>query len=138
MGAFSDVPGLVSTGNISPYRFVKADTSADNSAAQASAVTDKILGVTDQSTRQFDSAYHAISGDPITLQGGDVVLIEVGASVTRGALLQPDSNGKAITAVTTATGAGVTNSQPLVALESGGADGVIIRAFWSKNTTAYN
>ena len=78
--------------------------------------------MSDGSTRAFNSANHAETGDPITLQGGDVVLVEAGGNITRGAMVESDSDGKAITATTT-TGL---NYQGYVALQSA-ASGTIIR-----------
>jgi hypothetical protein len=122
MGSFSDTPALIAGGTIAPYRFVRPSTSADDTGLQSAAITTPVLGVTDGSTKAFNSANHAETGDPITLQGGDVVLVEAGGNITRGAMVESDSDGKAITATTT-TGL---NYQGYVALQSA-ASGTIIR-----------
>lgn len=125
MGSFSDTPALIAGGTIAPFRFVKPSTSADDTGLQQTAGTLACLGVTDGSTKAFNSANHAESGDPITLQGGDVVLVEVGSGgVTRGDTLESDSSGKAITGLTTTT---TRRYQAYVALQSGAA-GEIVRA----------
>jgi len=126
MGSFSDTPALIAGGTIRPYRFVKCSTAADDTGLEAAEITTPILGVADGSTRRFDSANHAEVvggvGDPITLQGGDVVLVEAGGNITRGAMVQSDSVGRAITATSTAG----LNYQGYVALQNA-ASGTIIR-----------
>jgi hypothetical protein len=125
MGSFSDTPALIAGGDIYPFRFVKCSTAADDTGLQAAEITTPILGVSDGSTKVSvgtGSDLHAASGDPITLQGGDVVLVQAGGNITRGAMVQSDSNGKAVTAATT-TGL---NYQGYVALQSA-SDGLVIR-----------
>lgn len=122
MGSFSDTPALIAGGTIAPFRFVKASTAADDTGLQAAEATTTILGVSDGSTNGPTSANHAIATEPITLQGGDVVLVQCSGNITRGALVESDANGKAQTATTT-TGA---RFHGYVALQSG-ADGLIIR-----------
>jgi hypothetical protein len=126
MGSFSDTPALIAGGTIRPYRFVVASTSADNTGEEAANATTAIVGVADGSTRRFDSANHAESGDPINLQGGDVVLVQCHTATvpTRGALVQAHTDG---TARVADTGAGPARRfQGYVALEDG-ASGRIIR-----------
>jgi hypothetical protein len=122
MGSFSDTPALIAGGTILPYRFVKPSTSADDTGLQAAGITTPVLGVSDGSTKAFNSTNHAETGDPITLQGGDVVLVEAGGSITRGAMVESDSDGKAITQSSTAG----LNYNGYVALQSA-ASGTIIR-----------
>ena len=122
MGSFSDTPALIAGGTIAPFRFVKVSTAADDTGLQAAENNSTILGVSDGSTNGPTSANHAVSGDPINLQGGDVVLVQCSGNITRGALVESDANGKAQTATTT-TGA---RFHGYVALQSG-ADGLIIR-----------
>jgi len=122
MGSFSDTPALIAGGTILPYRFVKPDTTADDTGIQATSITTPVLGVSDGSTKAFNSGNHAETGDPITLQGGDVVLVEAGGNITRGAMVESDSNGKAITQSSTSG----LNYNGYVALQSA-ASGTIIR-----------
>ena len=122
MGSFSDTPALIAGGTIAPFRFVKASTAADDTGLQAAEITTPILGVSDGSTNGPTSANHATTGQPITLQGGDVVLVEAGGNITRGAMVQSDADGKAVTAASTAG----LNYQGYVALQSG-SSGLIIR-----------
>jgi len=122
MGSFSDTPALIAGGTILPYRFVKPSTSDDDTGLQAAGITTPVLGVSDGSTKAFNSANHAETGDPITLQGGDVVLVEAGGNITRGAMVESDSDGKAITQSSTSG----LNYNGYVALQSA-ASGTIIR-----------
>ena len=122
MGSFSDTPALIAGGTIAPFRFVKASTAADDTGLQAAEITTPILGVSDGSTNGPTSGNHATTGQPITLQGGDVVLVEAGGNITRGAMVQSDADGKAVTAASTAG----LNYQGYVALQSG-SSGLIIR-----------
>jgi len=130
--AHSIQPNLEAGGTIRPYRFVKLDTSADNTGIESDA-NDTMIGVCSGSTRQFDSANHAEDGDHITLQAGNIVMIEAGASITRGAPLESDADGKATnqTADTTSRRIGG------FALESG-SSGEIIRMLWQPYFIRHN
>jgi len=123
MGSFSDTPALIAGGTIAPYRFVKASTAADDTGLQAAEITTPILGVSDGSTNGPLSGDHAVAGQPITLQGGDVVLVEAGGNITRGSMVQSDSDGKAVVAATSPAGL---YYQGFIALQSA-ASGTIIR-----------
>jgi len=132
MGGFSDTPALIAGGTVYAYRFIKVDATGptantdDNTGVQVDSAADNVIGVTDGSTRRFDTSdgTHALDGEPITLQGGDVVLVQCGGAVARGSRVQADADGKAITAVVTA--GPVFRYQGYVALEAG-ASGRIIR-----------
>ena len=132
MGSFSDTPALIAGGDVYPYRFIRVDTTGptaaadDNTGVQVSAVTDNVVGVSDGSTNGPTSSKHAADGDPITLQGGDVVLVECGGAVSRGGRVQADTNGKAVSAVVTV--GPEFRYQGYVALEAG-ASGQIIRVY---------
>lgn len=127
MGGFSDTPALIAGGTIRPFRFVAASTSADNTGVEAStaAATEVILGVTDGSTNGPLSGNHAATGDPITLQGGDVVLIQCGTTnlPSRGELVQTNTDGTARLAV--ATVGPSRRFQGYVAIENGVSGGII-------------
>jgi len=132
MGSFSDTPAAIAGGTIKTYRFVRVDTTGpttttdDNTLVQVSLPEHNVVGVTDGSTRRFDTTNgdHALDGEPVTLQGGDIVLVECGGAVSRGGRVQADSDGKAVSAVVTAGPA--FRYQGYVALEAG-ASGQIIR-----------
>lgn len=125
MSSYSDTPSLVASGNCNPYRFVKV--SGRNTGITCSAITDIAVGVADGSTKAFNSSLHAEDKDPISLQGGDVVLVEAAAAIAAGARVAPSTNGRAQTAVTTQFPYGI-------ALEPAAAAGEIIRIFKQTNT----
>jgi len=128
MSSFSDTPSLVAGGTILPYRAVKV--SARNTGVVAAANTDIIVGVTDGSTRKFDSANNAETGDSINLQNGDIVLVTANGSSTNiaaGDLLIATTAG-AFAKGTAATTTFAASRAWYVALEPAAADGLIIRA----------
>ena len=100
MADFGFMPQLTASGTIAPNRFVTI--SGPFQGAQASAVTQIVVGVTDQSTRAFDNTSdHAITGDEISLQPSRLVQVECAAAITAGAAVAPSANGRAQTAVAT-------------------------------------
>ena len=113
-------PNLVAGGTILPYRVVKMDTTAFQGVA-STAAGDFVVGVTDGSTRRFDSANHADTGDPISLQPSNCVQLTASTSITAGQGLVPTTAGK-VTPVTS------TNTALFVALEGASGDNVI---FWA-------
>lgn len=125
MSSYSDTPSLVASGNCNPYRFVKV--SGRNTGITCSAITDIAVGVADGSTKAFNSSLHAEDKDPISLQGGSVVLVEAAAAITAGNRVAPSANGRAQSAVATQYPFGI-------ALETAGAAGEIIRVFKQTNT----
>ena len=132
MSSYADVPNCIAGGNISPFRVVKVSTSADNTLLAAGAVTEQhIVGVTDGSLSAFNGTYHAVAGDPVTLQGGNVVVIEAGGSITRGARVEVTTGGKVITETATTGNAAF----GWVALESATGDGCKIRCIKALNAT---
>jgi hypothetical protein len=113
-------PNLIAGGTILPYRVVKMDTTAFQGVA-STAAGDFVVGVADGSTRRFDSANHAETGDPISLQPSNCVQLTAGTSITAGQGLMPTTAGK-VTPVTS------TNTALFVALEGAGGDNQI---FWA-------
>lgn len=132
MSSFSDTPSLVASGDTTAYRFVKV--SGRNSGVTCSAITDIAVGVADGSSKSFPVAggtnLHAAAGDPINLQGGNVVLVEAGEPITAGARVAPSDNGRANVAVATQFPYGV-------ALEPAAAAGVIIRIYKQAGTSVF-
>lgn len=98
--------GFVAGGAIAAKRIVKFHT-ADNSVVQASAVADFAIGVADLA---------AAAAEHVTVVMGGIAIVEYGGSVTRGALLTADANGKAVTA---APAAGTNNRIIGIAMVSG-------------------
>lgn len=103
MSAYSDTPSLVASGTTTAYRFVKV--SDRNQGVTCSAITDIAVGVADGSSKSFPATgvtnVHAAAGDPINLQGGNVVLVEAAAAIAAGARVAPSANGRAQTAIAT-------------------------------------
>jgi hypothetical protein len=103
MGTINFVAG----GNISPSTFVKPSTAADNTALQAAAATDFIIGVSTPSARDPQisgaSAVAAGAGDPINIFGiGEVCQLLAGSGgFTRGDQLTSDANGAGVPASST-------------------------------------
>jgi len=128
MSSFSDTPSLVAGGTILPYRAVKV--SARNTGVVAAANTDIIVGVTDGSTRKFDSVNNAETGDSINLQNGDIVLVTANGNSTNiaaGDLLMATTSGAFVKGAAATTTFAATRAW-YVALEPAAADGLIIRA----------
>jgi hypothetical protein len=115
-------PNLIAGSAILPYRVVKMDTTAFQGVA-STAAADFVVGVTDGSTRRFDSANHADTGDPISLQPSNCVQLTASAAITAGQGVIATTAGKVV-AVVAASG----NVAQFVALEGAGADGQI---FWA-------
>ena len=115
---------FVANGNITPSRFVKIDTSADNRVI-TSGVGDLPIGVSQQGTRRapystLNDGFCAIAGEELRVfQTGEIAPVEAGAAITRGSRVGSDATGRAITA-----GAAVASGG--IALQSAGAAGVII------------
>jgi hypothetical protein len=119
----------VAGGTILPYRAVKV--SARNTGAVTAANTDIIVGVTDGSTRKFDSSNHCETGDTINLQGGNIVLVTANGGTTNisaGDLLITTGTAGIFVKGTAATTTFAASRAWYVALEPAAADGVIIRA----------
>lgn len=117
---FQFSPNLVAGGTILPLRVVKMDTTAFQGVA-STAAGDFVVGVTDASTKRFDSANHATTGDPISLQPSNCVQLTASTGITAGQGLMPTTGGK-VTPVTS------TNTALFVALEAASGDDVI---FWA-------
>jgi len=93
-------PNLVAGATINPYRIVKMDTTAFTGIA-STAAGDYVVGVTDGSTRRFDSSAHAIAGDQISLQPSNCVQIEAGGNITAGQAVKASTGGVAVATTTT-------------------------------------
>lgn len=120
-----DSASYIAGGNISPSRFVSVDANGDNTVVQAG-LNDQILGISQKGTRQVPipsaSSYAAIDGDSLLvhIDGADDVLLEYGATVTRGQRLKSDANGKGIPVATS----GEAQKVGAIALQSGSAGDV--------------
>lgn len=104
-------PGLIkafdATAAIAKYRIVKHGSN-DGEAVQAAAATDALLGVA--------NSLGAASGERVDITLTGACTVEYGGTVTRGALLTSDADGKAVAA---APAAGVNNRTIGIAMVSG-------------------
>lgn len=97
-GSFSKLPA----GNIAPCRFVKLGTTA-GTILQCGA-NEQIWGISGPGTRRaplsgWDDGYAGISGDGainVVGPGDDEALLDLGGTVTYGAFLKSDANGKGV------------------------------------------
>lgn len=95
----------LASGNISPARFVKQDTTADGKALQCGA-GDRISGVSQQGTRRLDlgglnDGYCAVAGTQFeAAQMGERVPLQLGGTVTVGDRLKSDSTGRGVVTTT--------------------------------------
>jgi hypothetical protein len=96
MFQFSSIPSFVADGDIFPSRFVAID---NDFTVKQSTATDVPIGVCGQYTRKFDDQRHAADGETVLVfTVGSYCYLEVGASVTPGAYLKPDANGRGVPA----------------------------------------
>lgn len=116
------------SGNISPSRFVKLDTSKVGGYCAQAGSGDKVIGVSEPGVRQppisgLDDGFAGIADSNAieVLTTNDEGWIECGAAVTFGDLLKPDSNGKGITAGTDGDFFGA------IALQTSTAAGQLVR-----------
>ncbi len=108
--------GFIAGGNIPPSRFVKA-TTTNRTVILCTAATDNIIGISGIGTHNLpgtiggvaiDDGYHAISGLPCEVflpedsALGQIILLELGGTVSWGDTLTSDTVGKGITTVTDA------------------------------------
>ena len=117
MGTAGYVPNFTANGTIYPYRVVRMGASAFT-ALTADSPTQVVLGITDGSTRAFNSTEHATTGGLISLQNGRFVQVTAGGTIAVGDLLKASTDGKVETI-------GVGDRAFLQACESGTANAII-------------
>ncbi len=99
---------LNATGNVSPCRFVKLDTTADLSCAAAGS-NEAVVGISGEGSRiapgtPGDDGYIAIATETVPVFGpGRKCLLELGGTVTRGDRLKSGAAGVGVAAATTGT-----------------------------------
>ena len=123
MSNAGNVPNFVAASTILPYSCVKSNTSNPFRAEAATAEADVVIGVTDGSTRAFDSVNQAIAGDVINLQNGEFLQMRAGGSIAIGDGLRPTTGGAVITA---------TSRTSFVAAEAAAVNEI----FWAKRVGA--
>ena len=105
----NNTPQLVAVGNINPCRFVKLDTTEDNSAAEADA-NEVVIGISEEGTEAAPipsqtTQYHASDGTPVGLySSGDMCLLKAGSGGwAAGGRLKSDADGQGVAIATTGT-----------------------------------
>ena len=88
-------PSSRAGGTIRPFRFVKASLTEDNTVLECNA-GERPLGISSGDVADYTSDNHAVDGDDVRLQTGNVLRVEVGAAVVRGYPIGPDADGKAV------------------------------------------
>src|SRR5258708_2594224 len=124
-----NAPAFIANGNINPSVFVKLDVTAGNNfkVLQAAANTDRIIGISQDSTYQPPglvgaTTVAAAAGQPIQVFGvADVCLLSIGAGgCTAGDYLTSDASGNGV--VLTLTDGAVIRFYGAVALETNAAN----------------
>ena len=98
MGIAGHTPNFTAAGTILPFSCVKAGTTDPFRVQVATLEDEVVLGVTDGSTRAFDSTNHAVAGDPVVLQNSEFVQLRAGGTIAVGDGLRPTTNGAVIVA----------------------------------------
>jgi len=103
---------FVAGGTINPCRFVtmvpllysgtttpSADFTVWPATAGTSSKGDRVIGVSQEGTGLWSTSTAAVAGDQLRVFGpGEVALVECGGTVTAGAWVKSDANGKAVVA----------------------------------------
>jgi hypothetical protein len=139
-------PSFFANGNINPSVCVKLDATTGKNfmVLQAAAATDKVIGVSEDGTRQppgvtGSDGYAAHQNEPIKVYGaGDVCLLAIGSGgVTAGDYLKSDGNGAGVTvAFTLGAGTIFTIGQTLETAAQNELARVIVRPQALTNCTA--
>jgi hypothetical protein len=98
MGIAGHTPNFTAAGTILPFSCVKAGTTDPFRVQVATLEDEVVLGITDGSTRAFDSTNHAVAGDPVVLQNSEFVQLRAGGTIAVGDGLRPTTNGAVIVA----------------------------------------
>jgi hypothetical protein len=123
MSNAGNTPNFTAASTVQPFSCVKVNTTSAFQANPATAETDVVVGITDGSSRLFDTSAAAISGGVLSLQNGEFVQLTAGGTITVGDGLRPSNTGTVVTA---------NNRAQFVACESA-ASGEI---FWGKKIGA--
>ena len=91
IGQFS--PQLRADEDVLPFRLVMMNDSGEG--RETSGATSVVIGVSQGSNRRFDDDNHALSGEPINLQPGTYVRVEVGEAISVPSLIRPSAQGLA-------------------------------------------
>jgi len=123
MSNAGNTPNFTAASTVQPFSCVKVNTTSGFQANPATDEADVVVGITDGSSRLFDSSAAAISGGVLSLQNGQFVQLTAGGTITVGDGLRPNSTGTVVTAASRAQ---------FVACESAASGEV----FWGKKIGA--
>jgi len=123
MSNAGNTPNFTAASTVQPFSCVKVNTTSAFQANPATAETDVVVGITDGSSRLFNTSAAAISGGVLSLQNGEFVQLTAGGTITVGDGLRPSSTGTVVTA---------NNRAQFVACESAASGEV----FWGKKIGA--
>ena len=84
-------PALRADEDVLPFRLIMLNDRGEG--RETSALSSVVIGVSDGSNRRFDDANHALSGDPIRLQPGSIVQVEVGDAIPAPGAIRPRAEG---------------------------------------------
>lgn len=98
MGIAGHTPNFVAAATILPFSCVKTNASDPFRVEPSTAEMDVSIGVTDGSTRAFDSVNHALAGDLVNLQNGEFLQLRAGGTIAIGDGLRPTTAGAVILA----------------------------------------
>jgi hypothetical protein len=121
-------PTYFASGNIYPSRFVFA---SNQFRVQQTGANGKIVGISQSGTRRFpdqdntNTPYAAITGEPIAVfgEGYSNVFLTLGGSVTAGAYLKADADGKGVTS----TGAAADNVGAIAQQDGVSGDKILVQ-----------
>ncbi len=85
-------PALRAIEDILPFRAIRIADRGEGDYADTTA-THRVVGFSDGSNRRFDDTNHALTGEPIRLQPGNIVLAEAGEAITVPVALRVGSAG---------------------------------------------
>lgn len=98
MSTAGHTPNFTAAGNILPFSCVQATTADPFKLVVADTEQEIVLGVTDGSVREFDSVYHAETGDLVVLQNSEFMQLRAGGTISTGDGLCPTTDGAVVTA----------------------------------------
>ena len=131
-------PNFLAGGDIRPSRFVKQDTTADNTVLECDA-NEAVVGISSEAGREpplpsVSTIYAGQAGDNMLVYTeGDECLLELGGTVAAGDNLKSDADGKGVAIATTGTTAQEIGAKALTS----GASGERIRVQVFRQTKVY-
>lgn len=88
-----NTPNLIAGGDVLPFRFVQL--SGSNTGTVLADAAGPAAGVSEKFPKRHNEDEHAETGDPLSLQAGDVVQVECGEAIGAGDLVKAGTAGRA-------------------------------------------